>query len=154
MSWRRTQLENQLCDQDQLILGLFNNRSVRYIGDDVEFAQHLTLDNTSTNLILVLNSPMWISDLYRILHKNLTHPVTNFYIGINRYYILGNDTTMIIENFGQAGANIIQVVEKIVRKLNFKITKHGTYDYDRGRHFNFVQPLTWAYGSHVTNSNT
>jgi hypothetical protein len=154
MSWRRTQLENQLCDQDQLILGLFNNRSVRYIGDDVEFAQHLTLDNTSTNLILVLNSPMWISDLYRILHKNLTHPVTNFYIGINRYYILGNDTTMIIEDFGQAGANIIQVVDKIVKKLNFKITKHGTYDHDRGRHFNFVQPLTWAYGSHVTNSNT
>jgi hypothetical protein len=154
MSWRRTQLENQLCDQDQLILELFNNQPVRYIGNDVEFARHLILDNTSTNLILVLNNPIWISDLYRILHKNLTFPVTNFYIGINRYHILGNDTTMVIEDLGQAGANIIQVVDKIVRKLNFKITKHGTYDCDLGRYFNFVQPLTWAYGSYVTNSST
>ena len=154
MSWRRTQLGNQLCDQDQLILDLFNNQSVRYIGNDVEFAQHLVLDNTSTNLILVLNNPIWISDLYRILHKNLTFPVTDFYIGINRYYILGNDTNMMIEDLGQAGTNIIQVVNNIVGKLNCKITKHGTYDHDHSRHFNFVQPLTWVYGSYVTNSST
>ena len=154
MSWRRTQLGNQLCDQDQLILELFANQSVRYIGNDAEFAQHLVLDNTSTNLILILNDPIWISDLYRTLHKNLTSPVTDFYIGINRYHILGNDTTMTIKDNGQAGANIIQVVDNIVRKLNFKITKHGTYDFDLGRHFNFVQPLTWAYGSYVTNSST
>jgi hypothetical protein len=153
MNQQRTHLENQLCDQDQLILELFNNQSVRYIGNDVEFAQHLILDNTSTNLILVLHTPFWISDLYRILHKNLTFSVTNFYIGINRYCLLGNDTTMIIEDLGQAGANIIQVVDKIVRKLNFKITKHGTYDHDYGRYFNFVQPLTWAYGSYVTNNS-
>tara|TARA_R110000868_G_scaffold214205_1_gene464308 strand:- start:1168 stop:1632 length:465 start_codon:yes stop_codon:yes gene_type:complete len=154
MTWRHTQLENQLCDQDQLILGLFNNQSVRYIGNDVKFAEHLVLDNTATNLILILNDPIWISDLYHILHKNLIFPITNFYIGINRYHILGNDTTIVIENLGQAGANIIQVVDKIISKLNFKITKHGTHDNDLGRHFNFVQPLTWAYGSHVTNSST
>jgi hypothetical protein len=61
---------------------------------------------------------------------------------------------MIINDLGQAGANIIQVIDKIVKKLNFKITKHGTYDYDHGRYFNFVQPLTWAYGSYVTDSGT
>ena len=154
MSWRRTQLGNQLCDQDRLILELFQHQSVKYIGNDLEFAQQLTLDDTSTNLILILNKPIWISDLYCILNKNLTFPVTNFYIGVNRYYILGNDTTMIIEDLGQAGANIIQVIDKIVRKLNFKITKHGTYDYDHGRYFNFVQPLTWVYGSYVTDSGT
>jgi hypothetical protein len=153
MSWRSTQLGDNLCDQDQLIIDLFKNQSVKYVGSDCEFAQHLNSDNKSNNLILILDQPVWVSDLYKILCKNLLTPVDKFYIGINRYVILGNDTDIVIENINQHGTDIIQLVARIITKLNYTIIDQGTYDNDRGRYFNFVQPLTWIYGSYVTDQS-
>jgi hypothetical protein len=72
---------------------------------------------------------------------------------INRYQITGNDTNMLIKNTTHHGENIIKVVDQIISKLNYKIIKQGTHDDDRGRYFNFVQPLTWIYGSHVTDKS-
>lgn len=153
MSRRSVQLGNNLCDQDQLIINLFKNQSVKYVGSDYEFAQHLNIDNKSNNLILILDQPVWVSDLYKILYKNLLTPVDKFYIGVNRYIILGNDTDIVIENTNQHGTDIIQTINKIITKLNYTIVDQGTCDNDRGRHFNFVQPLTWIYGSYVTDQS-
>jgi len=153
MSWRTTQLGNRLCDQDQLILDLFKDQSVKYVGYDSEFAQHLNVNNNSNNLILILNQPVWVSELYKILHQNLLTPVDKFYIGVNRYTILGNDTNIVIENTNQHGTNIIQIINKIITKLNYTIVNQGTHDNDLGRYFNFVQPLTWIYGSYVTDQS-
>jgi hypothetical protein len=153
MSWRSTQLNDQFCDQDRIILELFKNKSVRYVGNDYKFAQHLSIDNNSNNLVLIINDPMWISELCDYLINHLAFPITTFYVGINRYQITGNDTNMLIKNTDHQGENIIKVVDQIISKLNYKIIKQGSYDNDRGRYFNFVQPLTWIYGLHATDKS-
>jgi hypothetical protein len=149
MSWRSIQLGSQLCDQDRIILELFKNKSVRYVGSDREFARHLSIEQSSENLIVIINQPVWISEIHAQLLDVLTNNTKTFYIGINRYTILGNDTDLQIDNQLANGDNIVALIKKIVTNLNCTVTDTGTYNYDCGRYFNFVQPLTWVYG--VTN---
>jgi hypothetical protein len=153
MSWRSAQLGSQLCDQDNLIIRLFKGQSVKYVGADIDFSKNLVIDNNSSNLILILNESMWVSDLYKILHKNLTPSVTTFYIGINRYRVLGNDSNIAINNTIHHGENIIHLVNTIINNLGYSIIKQGTHDDDLGQYFNFVQPLTWIYGLYNENKS-
>lgn len=151
MSWRSTQLEDQLCDQDQLIVNLFKNKTVKYVGSDLEFQKSLTVDPLSKNLVLILNSPMWVSELINSCQAHLSSDVEEFYIGINRYQILGNDTNLVFENTTAHGSRILNLISTVASCQGFKITKSGHFDQDLGRYFNFVQPLTWLYGYKITN---
>ena len=151
MSWRTVQLGDQLCDQDRLLMDLFDNVSVNYIGFDHEFKQQLMHDPDSNNLVLILNSPIWVSDIVASCQKYLINSVETFYIGINRYLVLGNDTTMLVENTTNRGSDLIHVITEIAKTQKFSVTKSGHFDQDRGRYFNFIQPLTWVYGHKITN---
>ena len=153
MSWRQTQLDQSLCDQDRLILQLFENCSVKYIGQDAEFAERLTVDNDSPNLILIINQPVWCSELVALCKTHLTDLIQTFYIGINRYYIKGNDTTVNINLSDNKGQDIIDFVSGQAQASGHVTTQSGHYDQDLGRHFNFVQPLTWVYGHKTTNQS-
>jgi hypothetical protein len=154
MSWREIQLgSNMLCDQDRLILDLFSNQTVRYVGKDLEAGRHLDIDPASSNLVLILNSAMWCSDIVKICRSCLKHPITKFYIGINRYFVLGNDIDVDLENTAQKGQDIINFLSTVVDRCDYTVKKSGHYDHDRGRHFNFIQPLTWIYGTTKTNSS-
>lgn len=150
MSWRTVQLNDQLCDQDRLLMDLFANSSVNYIGFDHEFKQRLAHDSTSSNLVLILNSPIWVSDIVATCQKHLTNSVETFYIGINRYVVLGNDTTMLIKNTENRGKDLIHLITELVKIQNFSVSKYGHFDQDHGRYFNFIQPLTWVYGHKTT----
>ena len=151
MSWRSVQLGHRLCDQDKIILDLFNNEPVKYVGIDTEFKQHLNEDSSASNLILVLNQPMWCSDVIQSCHTHLTSSINKFYIGVNRYYLLGNDTTRSIPRTNHFGHDYINFLTTIVNELGYCVTKTGTLDNDLGHYFNFVQPLTWIYGNKITN---
>jgi hypothetical protein len=153
MSWRRTQLDQSLCDQDRLILQLFENRSVKYIGQDAEFAEHLTVDNDSSNLVLIINHPVWCSELIALCKTYMSDPIQTFYIGINRYCIKGNDTTVDINLSDSKGQDIIDFISNQAQASGYVITQSGHYDQDLGRYFNFVQPLTWVYGNKTTNQS-
>lgn len=153
MSWRSVQLGQQLCDQDNLILELFKHEPVKYVGEDLEFQKHLTVSNSAPNLILILNYPLWCSDVIKMCRSNLTDGIDKFYIGVNRYTLLGNDTTRIIPNTGQHGLDYVNFLKSIVEELDFCVTRTGTLDNDLGRYFNFVQPLTWVYGRKATNKS-
>jgi hypothetical protein len=96
MSWRSTQLGEQFCDQDKLILSLFPDTAVNYVGNDAEFQQRLSYNVDSKNLILILNTPIWVSGIIASCKQHLTKQVETFYIGINRYYVQGNDTNKIL----------------------------------------------------------
>jgi hypothetical protein len=150
MSWRGTQLGDQLCDQDQLILQLFDGQTVNYVGTDSQFQQNLTHQATADNLVLILNKPIWISDIVNNCQTYLTKHVNTFYIGINRYQLLGNDTSRKINNTGHHGSDLIEFIKEIVFQQGFAVSKSGYYDCDRGQYFNFVQPLTWIYGYKIT----
>jgi hypothetical protein len=147
MTWRSTQLNQTLCDQDQLILNLFANKDVKYVGNDLEFKNLLSHSQNSHNLVLIINFGVWCSDIVDICQKNLVAPIQNFYIGINRYCIRGNDTNQHFVNTGCAGKDIATMLTSVVFPLGYSVTNSGHYDNDLGRHFNFVQPLTWVYGS-------
>jgi len=152
MTWRQTQLGQSLCDQDNIILDLFANKEVNYIGKDVEFKKLLNHSDVASNLIIIINDQIWCSEIARLLNQHLKSTVETFYIGLNRYCVNGNDT---VENFvhtGNHGNDIILMIAVMVSKLGYSITKSGCYDNDLGRHFNFVQPLTWAYGSKTNKS--
>ena len=144
MSWRTTQLGNTLCDQDRLIIDLFKKNSVRYIGKDPEFTQHLRCNKSSDNLILTINYPCWVSDILKICQQQLTKEINCVYLSINRYYVLGNDTNLI-------DTDLVDLLVQIVEKCGYKIIKKSTVERDLGRYFNFVQPLTWIYGTKITN---
>jgi hypothetical protein len=146
MSWRSAQLDDQLCDQDIIILDLFQNKTVRYVGIDYEFANHLSIDNSSSNLVLILNRPAWLSEIRTQIKNLLVSPVNTFYIGINRYTVLGNDTDLKITHNKTHSDDIINFIKQIVDNLNYTVVKSGSHNNDRGRYFNFVQPLTWVYG--------
>jgi len=153
MSWRSTQLENRLCDQDHLILNLFKNKTVNYVGPDIEFQQQLAHDSNSTNLVLVLNKPMWISNVVTMCQMHLNNNVDTFYVSINRYQVLGNDTNREINCTDNHSSDLIQLVTDIAKEQEFEVVKSGQYNQDLGRYFNFVQPLTWVYGHHNTNQS-
>lgn len=140
MSWRTTQLDDALCDQDQLIIKLFSGNDVRYVGNDAEFSRHLQCNPNSENLVLIINQPLWLSDILSMCRTQLTNRTKNFYIGVNRYLILGNDTNI-------SGTDILDCIKQFIIKLDFKITQSSCLERDLGRRFNFVQPLTWIYGN-------
>lgn len=151
MSWRSTQLNGQLCDQDKKILDLFGNDPVRYIGNDLEFAKYLNVQPTAPRIVLIFDRAQWLHNIVKQCQQYLTADIKEFYIGINRYSILGNNTDMILIGQGQAGSDIIRILEKIVNGCGFTVTDQGHFDNDQGRYFNFVQPLTWIYGHNATN---
>lgn len=153
MSWRSIQLGNQLCDQDQLILNLFKNKIVNYVGTDTEFQQQLLHDNNSKNLVLVLNKPIWISSVVAVCREHLNSNVDTFYIGINRYQVLGNDTNRDIKCTDNYSSDLIQLITNIAKEQGFEVVKSGQHNQDLGRYFNFVQPLTWIYGHKITNQS-
>lgn len=153
MSWRFTQLGNQLCDQDRLILSLFENKSVNYVGKDPEYQNWLTVDPQSKNLVLIFNSPMWVSDLINNCRKHLSPDVEIFYIGINRYQVLGNDTNLVFKSDTAHGLRLLNLISTVVLHQGFEVIKSGHFDHDLGRYFNFVQPLTWVYGHNLTNQS-
>jgi hypothetical protein len=130
---------------------LFNNMHVNYIGTDNEFKQHFTHDSTSENLILILNSSMWVSTIIANCKQHLASHVKTFYIGINRYCILGNDTNKVIRNTENHSTDLIQFITNITEDQGFIVTKSGMFDQDLGKYFNFVQPLTWVYGYNTSN---
>ena len=145
MSWRSTQLGNNLCPQDEVILQFFQNQSVRYVGKDHEFAQHLVCNDHAENLVLIINQPVWCSQIRDIIQHNLCTPIKKFYIGINRYCVIGNDT--LNTSAATGGVGILELVSQYVKSQGYVSVSQGTLDNDQGRHFNFVQPLTWMYGT-------
>jgi len=153
MSSRSIQLGDKLCDQDQLIIDLFKDEPVCYVGDDAEFAAKLNCIESSPNLILILNSKLWCSDIQKKCALHLTSNVNKFYISINRYKILGNNTNFTFENSNVPGNDIIKMLEYFIKPLGVSVTRSGTHDFDRGRYFNFIQPLTWIYGTKNTNQD-
>jgi len=146
MTWRTTQLSGKLCDQDRLLLGLFKTETVKYVGHDNEFKKHLTCDQNSSNLVLILNKPMWVSEIVNDCNTHLSDNIKKFYIGINRYFVLGNDTTICVANAENRSYELINLITSIVNTQGFTVLKSGQHDQDCGRYFNFVQPLTWVYG--------
>jgi hypothetical protein len=144
MSWRATQLGNTLCSQDRFIIDLFQGQSVQYIGDDSEFSKHLTCNTAANKLVLIINKPLWLSNILEICKQHLTEDIDYFYLSVNRYMILGNDT-----NF--TGCDIIELIGQVVHDIGFEVLRASKIERDLGRYFNFVQPLTWIYGTKTTN---
>jgi len=153
MSWRSTQLNQELCDQDCVILDLFADKDVNYIGRDVEFKKLLNHNSSATNLILIVDDNVWCSDIIKMLNQHLKYSVETFYIGLNRYCVKGNDTEEKFLGTGKHGNDLISMIDNVVSKLNYSVIKSGCYDNDFGRSFNFVQPLTWVYGSKTNTGN-
>lgn len=151
MSWRSIQLAQNLCDQDKIILNLFKDSTVKYVGGDQEFKQHLHISDTASNLVLVINNTVWCSDVIAICQTHLIDAIDKFYIGVNRYTLLGNDTCRNMEITNQPGNDYNRFLTSIVNDLGFCVLESGTFDNDLGRYFNFVQPLTWIYGNKITN---
>jgi hypothetical protein len=144
MSWRTTQLGNTLCDQDQLIINLFQQNSVKYVGRDFEFAKHLNCNDSASNLILTINHAVWVSDILNRCHQHLTKNIDCVYLSVNRYCVLGNDTELIAND-------LVELLVQIVEQYGFNLVKTSCIEQDLGRYFNFVQPLTWIYGTKTTN---
>lgn len=150
MSWRTVQLNDNLCDQDLLILDLFKNKSVRYIGKDTEFSQHLTVSEDAKNVVAIFNQPGWLSDLLAFINDIVnTTELEDFYVGINRYCLYGNDTDIAFPE-NSTSRDLIDLLTKKFNSYGFVVTKFGVNDQDQGKYFNFVQPITWIYG---TNKN-
>jgi hypothetical protein len=144
MSWRSVQLGNNLCDQDQLIVDLFQENPVKYIGNDVEFARHLNCVESADNLILTINCAHWVSDILKICQTHLTDKIECVYLSINRYCVIGNDTEILVDD-------LVSLLAHAVEQYGFEIVKKSQIEKDLGRYFNFVQPLTWVYGTKITN---
>jgi hypothetical protein len=153
MSWRTTQLGDKSCDQDYLILDLFKGQTVNYVGSDFEFCRRLSHDTASTNLVLILNHPLWISDIVAACQKYLSSKVKTFYLGVNRYQVLGNDTYRNIKRADNHSSELIQLITDLAQEQGFNVLKSGQHDQDLGRYFNFVQPLTWVYGHNNSNQS-
>lgn len=151
MSWRTIQLGTSLCDQDQLICKLFENSTVKYIGNDYNFAKNLLQSADSENLVLVINSPIWVSELIDLCKQHLTGSIETFYIGVNRYVIKGNDTDIEFKSTGQHGQDLVDFISQQLQEQDYTTTKSGHFDQDMGKYFNFVQPLTWLYGNKTAN---
>lgn len=150
MTWRNLQLNNRDCTQDEIVLSLFRNCSVRYVGRDQEFQKRLQIDPASPHLIAVINESIWLSDLIEFIREQLRPTTERFYFGVNRYLIQGNDTTLQLDPAMPSGGQIVSVMQKTVEKLGYQVTQHGYFDEDRGRHFNFAQPVTYIYGTQRT----
>lgn len=148
MSGRVTQLANELCEQDQLILDLFKDKLVKFVGSDLSFARNLSIDPMAANLVAIYNTEGWVSNLidFITLHLCSKH-YTNFYFGINRYQLIGNNTNLVFDSSTDSGQLIIDLIDTIAKKYGYQIQQSGYYDNDFGKKFNFIQPLTWVYGT-------
>jgi hypothetical protein len=144
MSWRSVQLGNKLCDQDQLIIKLFQSEPVNYAGNDTEFAQHLNCSATSNNLVLVINGAHWVSNILKICQEQLTDNIKCVYLSVNRHGLLGNDTELIVND-------VVDLLAWILNRHGFNMIEKSQCERDLGRYFNFVQPITWVYGRKITN---
>jgi hypothetical protein len=153
MSWRSVQLGSDLCDQDQLIIKLFGNQPVKYVGLDQEFAINLNCSPDATGLILILNQPLWLSEVVAHCQQSLVDPIDTVYIGLNRYCVKGNDTTRNFISTGARGSDLIDLLESVINELGYEKKNSGYFDEDLGRYFNFVQPLTWIYGKQKANTS-
>jgi len=153
MSWRSVQLGATNCDQDNIILKLFDGQPVKYVGNDLEFSNCLNLDDHAENLVLIINQSTWCSELISLCKTQLTDPIKTFYIGINRYCIKGNDTVIDIAITKDKGLDLINFVDSQIRLSGYSTKQSGYFDQDLGRYFNFVQPLTWLYGNKTTNQS-
>ena len=152
MSWRSLQLKQKACSQDQVVLEVFKNKKVKYIGADVEFAAMLDLDAHSQHLVYVINQPLWLSEMIDKVKKLLVpNEFKTFYISVNRYQIIGNDTDITFDRGIDSGATIINLLTNIVQKQGYSVIKSDYFDNDQGRHMNFVQPVTWIYGTSTNN---
>lgn len=152
MSWRSLQLRQKACSQDQVVLELFKNKKVKYIGADFEFAAMLDLDAQSQHLVYVINQPLWLSEMLDKVKKLLVpNEFKTFYISVNRYQIVGNDTDITFDRRIDSGATIINLLTSIAQKQGYAVIKSDYFDNDRGRHMNFVQPVTWIYGTSTDN---
>lgn len=148
MNLRTIQLANKLCDQDRIIIEMFGDRPVKYIGRDNEFSKNLNTDINSKSVIAVFNQQGWLSDLLGFIELSIKN-CEEFYIGINRYQILGNNT---IYKFDTGSSeSLLKCIEELLTKLGYVITKSGSMDNDQGKYFNFIQPLTWIYGTNKSN---
>lgn len=144
MSWRSIQLGNSLCDQDQIIVNLFQYKPVNYVGKDAEFAQHLNCSPSANNLILTINRAHWVSDILKICQEQLTNKIECVYLSVNRYCLLGNDTELIVDD-------VVELLVWAVGQYGFEVIEKSKIERDLGRYFNFVQPITWIYGKKITN---
>lgn len=144
MSWRSVQLGNRLCDQDQIIVNLFQDKPVNYVGKDDEFAQHLNCFPSANNLILTINRACWVSDILKICQEQLTNEIERVYLSVNRYCLLGNDTKLIVDD-------LVGLLVWVVGQHGFEVIEKSKIERDLGRYFNFVQPITWIYGRKITN---
>jgi hypothetical protein len=145
MTWRTVQLKDGTCDQDKIILNIFGQRPVNFVGPDEEFKAMLTIDANSNCLVLIINHHVWFSDIVKLCAEHITNNINEVYIGINRYYLLGNDTKNSISSESSAGADILSAVKQYAIPQDFNLVNQGTYDNDLGTAFNFVQPLTWIH---------
>jgi hypothetical protein len=143
MTWRLVQLDNALCDQDHVILSIYKDRPVKYIGHDDEFAKNLLIDIDSKDVVAIFNTNSWLSDLVSFI-KNLGE-YNSFYLGINRYVIQGNDTNFVFDSSESNGQQLLKLVSTILPQ--FDIINSGHVDNDQGKYFNFIQPLTWIYAA-------
>ena len=147
MSGRYGQLMGSLCDQDLLILDLFKNKPVRYIGEDTEFSQHLIISECAQSTVAIFNHWGWLSDLLTFVDDIAnTKELEDFYLGINRYFLRGNDTDIVFPE-NSTSKDLIDLLIKKFNGYGFVVTKFGFRDQDNGRYFNFVQPITWIYGT-------
>lgn len=147
VSWRFVQLKETNCDQDNIILNLYKDVPVKYIGSDSEFSSRLVLDDSSSHVVAIFNSAGWLSEFIDFVQS--LNSADSFYLGINRYIILGNDTNLKFDCSQPAGKCFIDLVGKVLP--SFDIKKSGYFDDDHGRYFNFVQPLTWVYATNRSN---
>jgi len=152
MSWRSLQIKQNACAQDRVVLSLFKNKTVNYVGTDLDFANKLNIDSNSRNLIAIVNSSMWMSTFIDYVRTLLEpHKFETFYIGVNRYQILGNDTDINFDQSIDIGAHIINLLTTISMQQGYKVSKSDYFDNDRGHYMNFVQPVTWVYGTSSSN---
>ncbi len=147
MSWRTVQLGTSNCDQDQIILDLYKDTAVDYIGNDPEFASKLTLDINSEHAVAVFNQPGLLSDFINFIQQLSKYKT--FYLGINRYFILGNDTTLTYDTVNKTESeNLFLTVGQV---LNCNIVQSGPYDNEPGRDLDFgkifieLYILSWVW---------
>jgi hypothetical protein len=152
MSWRSLQIKQNACTQDRVVMNLFKNKTVCYVGRDLEFASKLNVDINAKNLIAIINSPYWLSACIDYVRSLLEiGRFETFYIGINRYHILGNDTDLKFDPNCDSGAHLINLLSQIATQQGYTVNQSSYFDDDLGRHMNFVQPVTWVYGTSTVN---
>lgn len=152
MTWRDVQLGSDLCDQDRLILDLIQRRSVRIHGHSMGFDKFCDIDSQSDFGLIFFNQPLWLSEIKQQLLDFSAKNIKYLYVGINRYQVKGNDTSHSPENQNDTpGVELLCWLEHCLTEIGFSVKKKGFFDEDKGRFYNFVQPLTWLYAEYATN---